>query len=74
MPGSQPDALIESDELSLSQTLAIVQRQQVQARDSSWVAVQADTVCVHGDGAHALDFARRLRHSFQQQNITVTAQ
>lgn len=74
VPRSQPDALIESDELALSQTLAMVQRQQVQARDSSWVAVQADTVCVHGDGAHALDFARRLRHSFQQQNITVTAQ
>ncbi|CQJ64801.1 LamB/YcsF family protein [Yersinia intermedia] len=74
VPRSQPDALIESDELALSQTLAMVQRQQVQARDSSWVAVQADTVCVHGDGTHALDFARRLRHSFQQQNITVTAQ
>ncbi|CAM4111868.1 LamB/YcsF family protein [Yersinia intermedia] len=74
VPRSQPDALIESDELALSQTLAMVQRQQVQARDSSWVAVQADTVCVHGDGAHALDFARRLRHCFQQQNITVTAQ
>lgn len=55
VPRSQPDALIESDELALSQTLAMVQRQQVQARDSSWVAVQADTVCVHGDGAHALD-------------------
>ena len=74
VPRSQPDALIESDKLALSQTLAMVQRQQVQARDSSWVAVQADTVCVHGDGAHALDFARRLRHSFQQQNITVNAQ
>lgn len=74
VPRSQPDALIESDKLALSQTLAMVQRQQVQARDSSWVAVQADTVCVHGDGTHALDFARRLRHSFQQQNITVTAQ
>lgn len=74
VPRSQPDALIESDELALSQTLAMVQRQQVQARDGHWVPVQADTVCVHGDGAHALNFARCLRESFQQHNIDVTAQ
>ncbi|WP_145572948.1 5-oxoprolinase subunit PxpA [Yersinia alsatica] len=74
VPRSQPNALIESDELALSQTLAMVQHQQVQARDGHWVPVQADTVCVHGDGAHALNFARRLRESFQQHNIDVTAQ
>lgn len=74
VPRNQPDALIESDDLALSQTLAMVQRHQVQARDGSWVPVQADTVCVHGDGAHALNFARRLRDSFRQENITVTAQ
>ncbi|MGE4799352.1 5-oxoprolinase subunit PxpA [Yersinia hibernica] len=74
VPRSQPDALIESDDLALSQTLAMVQRHRVQARDGSWVPVQADTVCVHGDGAHALNFARRLRDSFQQENITITAQ
>lgn len=74
VPRSQPDALIESDELALSQTLAMVQRHQVQARDGTWVAVQADTVCVYGDGAHALAFARRLRSSFQPENILVSAQ
>lgn len=74
VPRNQSDALIESDELALSQTLAMVLRHQVQANDGSWVAVQADTVCVHGDGAHALAFARRLRDSFQQENIKVTAQ
>ncbi|EPY2702241.1 5-oxoprolinase subunit PxpA [Yersinia enterocolitica] len=74
VPRSQSDALIESDDLALLQTLAMVQHHQVQARDGSWVPVQADTVCVHGDGAHALNFARRLRDSFQQENITVTAQ
>ncbi|MDN0096137.1 5-oxoprolinase subunit PxpA [Yersinia rohdei] len=74
VPRNQSDALIESDKLALSQTLAMVLRHQVQANDGSWVAVQADTVCVHGDGAHALAFARRLRDSFQQENIKVTAQ
>lgn len=74
VPRSQPDALIESDELALSQTLAMVQQHQVQACDGSWVQVQADTVCVHGDGVQALAFARCLRDRFQQEGISVIAQ
>ncbi|PLO05482.1 LamB/YcsF family protein, partial [Klebsiella pneumoniae] len=30
-------------------------------------------VCLHGDGAHALDFARRLRAAFAGRNIDVSA-
>ncbi|CNH42349.1 5-oxoprolinase subunit PxpA [Yersinia pekkanenii] len=73
VPRSQPEALIESDEQALLQTLDMVQRHQVQALDGHWIAVQADTVCVHGDGVHALDFARRLLNRFQQEDISVTA-
>lgn len=73
VPRSQPDALIESDELALQQTLMMVQQQKVVSRDGVAVPVQADTVCLHGDGEHALAFARRLREAFHQQNIQVSA-
>lgn len=73
VPRNEPDALIESDELALSQTLEMVQQRRVQSRDGIWVPVQADTVCVHGDGAHALAFARRLYDSFIQKNISISA-
>ena len=73
VPRSQSDALIESDDLALSQTLAMVQHHQVQARDGSWVPVQADTVCLHGDSMHALAFAQLLRQHFLQQGIEVGA-
>lgn len=73
VPRSQPDALIESDELALQQTLMMVQQQRVVSRDGVAVPVQADTVCLHGDGEHALAFARRLREAFRQQNIQVSA-
>jgi UPF0271 protein len=29
----------------------------------------ADTICLHSDGKHALDFARILNKALQQQNI-----
>ncbi|UUE11138.1 5-oxoprolinase subunit PxpA [Dickeya zeae] len=73
VPRDQPSAVISSDELALAQTLEMVQRQRVRAQDGSWVSVQAETVCLHGDNAHALVFARRLRESFTQYGIQVTA-
>ncbi|WP_193391756.1 LamB/YcsF family protein, partial [Trabulsiella odontotermitis] len=38
-----------------------------------WAPVRAQTVCLHGDGAQALAFARRLRAAFAEYNITVSA-
>ncbi|TBQ67891.1 LamB/YcsF family protein, partial [Klebsiella quasipneumoniae subsp. similipneumoniae] len=32
------------------------------------------TVCLHGDGPHALEFARRLRAAFAGRHIMVSAQ
>ncbi len=41
---------------------------------AAWAAVQAETVCLHGDGEHALAYARKLRDSFVQQGIRVSAE
>lgn len=73
VPRSQPDAIIESDELALDQTLAMVREQKVLSREGVRVTVRADTVCLHGDGEHALTFARRLREAFGEQDIQVSA-
>ncbi|QQG27395.1 5-oxoprolinase subunit PxpA [Pectobacterium carotovorum] len=73
VPRTQAGALINSDELALAQTLEMIQRQRVRAIDGSWVNVQADTVCIHGDGQHALLFARKLRNCFSQHQIAVAA-
>ena len=57
MPRSQPGALIESEEQALAQTLEMVQHNRVRSLSGEWAHVKAETVCLHGDGAHALDFA-----------------
>ncbi|MBB3323225.1 5-oxoprolinase subunit PxpA [Atlantibacter sp. RC6] len=73
-PRSEPDALIDNQDDALTQTLAMVEQGSVVARDGTRVAVQAETVCIHGDGAHALAFARRLREVFLARNIAITAE
>jgi len=73
VPRSQPGALIEDEEQSLAQTLSLVRDHQVRAIDGSLVAVNAQTVCLHGDGAHALAFARRIRATLEREGIAVMA-
>lgn len=73
VPRSQPGALIEDAGQALAQTLAMVKQQQVQSVSGEWVAVNAETVCLHGDGAHALQFARTLRAAFAAEQIAVSS-
>lgn len=73
VPRSQPGALIESEAQALAQTLSLVRDHRVTAVDGSTVAVHAQSVCLHGDGAHALAFARRIRERLAQEGIAVRA-
>lgn len=74
VPRSEPGALIDDDDEAVSRTLEMVLNGRVQSRDGVWATVNAQTVCLHGDGAHALAFARRLREAFLARNIDVTAE
>ncbi|SFM16189.1 5-oxoprolinase subunit PxpA [Variovorax sp. OV329] len=71
VPRSQPGALIEDEEDSLAQTLSLVRDHQVRAIDGSTVSVNAQSVCLHGDGAHALAFARRIRDRLTAEGIAI---
>lgn len=72
VPRSQPGALIEDEDASLAQTLSLVRDHQVTAIDGSTVAVNAQSVCLHGDGAHALAFAKRIRERLTAEGIAIT--
>jgi UPF0271 protein len=72
-PRKQPDALITSDEEALQQVGRMVKEGKVASRQGTDVAVKADTVCIHGDGSHALAFARKIRDSLLGSGIAVKA-
>ncbi|WP_375435443.1 LamB/YcsF family protein [uncultured Hymenobacter sp.] len=70
-PRRQPNALITDATAAINQVVRMVKEGQVQALSGETVAIQADTVCLHGDGAHALEFAQQIRAALQQQGISV---
>lgn len=73
VPRSQPGAMIEEEARAIQQTLTMVKEGRVESVSGEWVAVNAQTVCLHGDGAHALLFAERLRDLFAAEQIAVTS-
>lgn len=72
-PRNQPFALIEDTTKSLEQVLKMVKEQQVVTSGNIPVPIQADTICIHGDGKHAVDFAQAINKLFQEHSITIQA-
>ncbi|MBI3145032.1 MAG: 5-oxoprolinase subunit PxpA [Pseudogulbenkiania sp.] len=72
-PRGTPGAVIEDEAQALAQTLQLITRGTVTALDGSTVTLRADTVCLHGDGAHAVAFARLLRRELLAQGLILRA-
>jgi 5-oxoprolinase (ATP-hydrolysing) subunit A len=73
VPRSQPGALLDDEEEVLTRVLVMAKDRQVQAVSGEWVSINAQTVCLHGDGDHALAFAKRIRGALETSGISVTA-
>ncbi|RNB88789.1 LamB/YcsF family protein [Brevibacillus nitrificans] len=72
-PRSQPDAMITDQEQSLQQVVRMVTEGRVLSRQGVDVSIQADTICIHGDGAHALEFAQNIHEAFARAGIQLRA-
>lgn len=70
-PRSQPDALITDANIAVAQVRRMVCEGKVRATDGSDVMIKAETVCLHGDGLHAVEFARRVSVELRTAGIEV---
>jgi 5-oxoprolinase (ATP-hydrolysing) subunit A len=72
-PRQQPGALIEQAAEVAARALQMARQQTIQSTDGQTITLQADTICLHGDGAHALEFAQAIFQTFRQENIQMLA-
>jgi UPF0271 protein len=61
VPRGQPGALPEDESAAAAQGLRLALQGRVRTVGGADIGVMADTICLHGDGPHALAFARRLQ-------------
>lgn len=59
VPRGAPGAMIEDEDTAIARVLQMAAQGTVQADDGSTVTLQADSVCVHGDGPKALAFVQK---------------
>lgn len=64
-------AMIQNTDQAVAQTLALVRDEKIPSREGKIISVHADTICIHGDGPHAVDFAKAIHTSLIAASIHV---
>jgi UPF0271 protein len=70
-PRLQANALIVSGDAAMLQVVKMIAQKTVTSVSGKEVAIIAETVCIHGDGVHAVGFAKTIYQSLQQKNIGI---
>jgi len=72
-PRGQPGAMITNEAASVAQALMMVLEGKLRSQQGAEVAVDAGTLCLHGDQPGAVRFAKALREAFGSRGIRIAA-
>lgn len=68
---SEPGAVIHSTAEVVERSLRMVKDGKILSVDGTYVEVEADSICLHGDTPGAVDMAQQLRSAFTSEGISV---
>lgn len=71
VPRGQDGAMIEDEDMAIHRVVRMALEGKVTAIDGTDVAIQADSVCVHGDGEKALAFVRKIKAALEAEGVAV---
>lgn len=70
---TKPGAMITDEKLAMERVLTMVLEHRVTSASGRKIPINADSVCVHGDGEKAFVFAKSLRKALEESGINVCA-
>ena len=68
---NETNALITHEKIAFEQIIRMVKERKVIATDGSTVPIEAQTICIHGDGPTALEFAQRIPAALKKEGIHI---
>ena len=71
IPRSHSNAIISSMQQSVEQVLQMIQQKTVTSVTQTSIPLQPDTICLHGDGEHAVRFARVIHQTLALHHIEI---
>jgi UPF0271 protein len=72
-PRTKAGAVHKDVEKVVSQALEMVLQRRVTTTQGVWVEVDAETLCIHGDGPHALEFAQAIYRALKENQVEIKA-
>ncbi len=72
-PRTDPGALIEDAGTAMLQVLKMVREGRVAVRDGGDAPITAETICLHGDGSHAVEFAQMIHGTLRRNGVDLCA-
>ncbi|HET7563848.1 MAG TPA: 5-oxoprolinase subunit PxpA [Gemmatimonadaceae bacterium] len=72
VPRRRADAMVSDAPEAARRAVRMVKEGRVRSVDGADIAIRADTICIHGDGPHAAEFARALRSALEAEGIEVS--
>ena len=70
-PRTDTNAMIVDADDSIHQVLQMINDGTVLSTNKKIIHIKADTICIHGDGAHAVEFAEKISVSLNNNNILI---
>jgi 5-oxoprolinase (ATP-hydrolysing) subunit A len=70
-PRSAPGALITDAGQVTRQVMQIINERKVTTVNGENILIQADTICIHGDGSNAVEFAKKIYNSLLAAGIQI---
>ena len=66
-PRSEPNALINETDKAVAQVLQMLQEGNVTTVSGKKIPILAETICIHGDGKHAVEFAAAIHAALTKE-------
>lgn len=70
---SKPGAMIVDEAEAIERVIRAVRQNRVRAITGEDIPITADSICIHGDGAKALEFAVKIRQALNANEIKVAS-
>ena len=66
---SKPGAMITDEEEAIRRVVRMVKEGKVTSITGKDISIQADSICVHGDGEKALKFVQKIREALAAEQV-----
>jgi UPF0271 protein len=72
VPRKQKGAVIDKVDEAVEQALRLVNEGKVKTVNGKKIRLKVDTICLHGDGAHAIQLAKAINEAFKKEGILIS--